>query len=65
MDYASKISIVFQLQFLDLIESFQMKYREINPTNYEDEQQEEEEFFSQVADAVFRLGQWSQELYSN
>lgn len=56
MDEASKIQVILGLQYLDMVESFQMKYRNINSNTDDEEQQEEEEFFTQVSDSVFRVG---------
>jgi hypothetical protein len=66
MDYAVKIQLILALQYLELVESFQIKHREVDPSGEDDEEAaEEEDFFSQVADSVFRAGQWTQELYGH
>lgn len=42
-----------------------MTYRERNQDRFIDEQEEEEEFFSQLAEIVFKIGQWCLELYGH
>eukprot|EP00347_Sterkiella_histriomuscorum_P020494 403337586 len=67
MDYPLKVELLVNLGFLDILESFKIKYRE-RPSEESDEQEEqdqEEEFFETVGEAVDKLGQWCLEIYPN
>lgn len=55
--------MLVSLKYNDLVESFKIYFRERNFKANEEEQDEEEEFFSKLALSVFRVGQWSLELF--
>lgn len=63
MDYPQKVELIVNLGFLDILESFKIKYRERPGEDLQEEQDEEEEFFETVSEAVDKLGQWCLELY--
>ena len=66
MDHAQKIELVQQLNFLEILEHFQMKHLEIDMDKIdEDEIKDEEEFFRIMAGSINRLGQWSLELHGS
>ena len=53
------------MNFLDILESFQMKYRERQDDGDIEEQEQEEEFFTEMSEIVDKLGQWGLELFGN
>lgn len=66
MDYPLKIELLINLGFLDILESFKMKFRERPGEDADaDEVEEEEEFFELMSEAVDKLGEWCLELYQN
>lgn len=65
MDYPQKVEVISGLQFLDIIESFKIKYTDRNAEDDFDKQQEEEELFEYIADIINKLGQWCFEVYGN
>jgi hypothetical protein len=66
MDYPSKVELIANLKFMDILESFQPKFRDRPGEDAPlDEQDEEEEFFTALAEISDKLGQWCLELYQN
>lgn len=60
MEPTQKINLIGQLNYLDIIEHFQMKNTELDINMIDDDDyKNEEEFFHLVASSVCRLGQWS------
>lgn len=65
-DHAAKIDLIQQLTFLEILEHFQLQNTEMDIDNYEDEAQlNEEKFFSIMAGALQKLGNWCLELIDN
>ena len=63
MDPAQKISLIGQLNYLDIIEHFQMKNAELDIDMIDDDDyKNDEEFFHLVAGSINRLGLWSVEI---
>lgn len=58
MDYPLKVELIVNLGFLDILESFKIKFRERpgEDSEYLDEQEDEEEFFETMSEAVDKLG---------
>ena len=59
------MELIVNLKFLDILESFQMKYRERQEDGDLEEQVQEEEFFTEMSEIVDKLGQWGLELFGN
>jgi len=60
---AEKLSVVSQINYMQLVSQVQIVYRETNPNNQQEEQEAEEEFVSAVTDSMFKIGQWCLSLY--
>jgi len=60
---AEKLSVVSQINYMQLVSQVQIVYRETNPNNHQEEQEAEEEFVSAVTDSMFKIGQWCLSLY--
>lgn len=57
MDYPLKVELLINLGYLDILESFKMKYRERPGDDADlDEVEEEEEFFELLSEAADKLG---------
>ncbi|CDW81505.1 exportin-t [Stylonychia lemnae] len=67
MDYPQKVELIVNLQFLDILESFEIRFRErpSEDSDLQEEQENEEEFFEAVSEIVDKLGQWCLEIYQN
>ena len=63
MDYPDKIQLLAKMGYNDLVESFQLRYR--NRHDGSEEEEDEEHFFAQLSFSVFRVGQWALELYQH
>jgi len=59
MSEVEKITVIDQLQFLEILESAQMTRRDYDFNEDLEEQDEEVVFFQSVATAVWGIGQWS------
>jgi len=66
MDHNSKIGVIGQLAFLDVVEHFQLQNAELDIQAIDDDAfKNEEEFFRLMAGSLNRLGQWALELHDN
>lgn len=68
MDYHAKVELIVNINFLDILESFQPKFRDRpteNDLDIQEEQDQEEEFFVELSEIVDKLGQWCLELFQN
>jgi len=64
MDYPAKIQMIKELQFLETLNEFKLKFADRTADNYDElDAAEEEEFFECIAEAVKKLGGWCLELY--
>lgn len=57
------MELIVNIQFLDVLESFKIKFTDRVEDASDEEQENEEEFFNSVSDIVNHLGQWCLELY--
>lgn len=66
MDHQDRIQKLSELDFLRLIESYEMVKKNLIIENVDDEDEKaEEEFFHVMAGCVNRLGMWCLEIYGN
>jgi hypothetical protein len=64
MDHAQKIGLVIQLNFLEILEHFQIQNRELDINTVDDDfVKAQEEFFHLMSGSINRLGQWCLEIY--
>jgi hypothetical protein len=64
MDHSQKIVLITQLNFLDILEHFQIEIRDLDINTVDDDTvKNKEEFFHLMSGAINRLGQWCLEIY--
>ena len=64
MDHSQKIVLINQLNFLDILEHFQIEIRDLDINTVDDDTvKNKEEFYHLMAGAINRLGQWCLEIY--
>ena len=65
MSEVDKIQVIKQLEFLELLQKTYLESRDWNDNQDEELQETETEYFTQVANSIFGVGQWSLQLYLN
>lgn len=66
MDHVQKIQLIGQINFLEILDHFQMQHTNLDIDNFEDPALlNEERFFTIMAGALQRLGTWVLELTDN
>jgi hypothetical protein len=64
MDYPTKILMIKELCFLEILDLYKLKFPDRNAQNYDElDAVEEEEFFECISEAINKLGNWCLELY--
>ena len=65
MDYGLKVEVLMGLEYTPLMASFVIKFRDRLQVDGDVDEDEEEDFFSEVSESVMRVGLWSLELFQN